>query len=173
MASLKRTSVDNKGWLFYSEWFLPIVTSYLHFPTIKILDSVMIESQLKEHWLHCFIRGMKSIQLELESDCFWDVLSLIDWVVMRQIDLHELSIIAARDSWFTISNYNMKKLLENNKNLTKLCFNGLRYISKTLYVMNDKFLRYIALFCHNLKCFKFFCNEGFDDEDEEVNRRIS
>ena len=73
MASFKRTRVDYKSTLFYSEWFLPILMSYLNFPTIKALDSMMCESQLRGHWLDCLTKGMKCIKLEFGHDCFNEV----------------------------------------------------------------------------------------------------
>ena len=148
MASSKRTRVAYKSSLFFSEWFLPLVTSYLNFPTIKSLDSVMCESQLRGHWLHCLSKEMKSIQLELEHNyCFDDIEYMIDWLVMRQVDLHEFAIIAADEVWFTMTSYTLKKLLQNNPNFKKLCFTGFLYMPtafKSFNDMNDKCLPNIS-----------------------------
>ena len=70
----------------------------------------------------------------------------------------------------------MEKLVQNNPNLTKLCFNGFRYMPTAFYVLNDKCLEHLAYFCHNLEYFTFVCkprNHDGTDEDEEFDRRIS
>ena len=128
----KRSDSNYEISLFHSEWFFPILLSYLSSPIIAKLDSVICDLEIRAHWLKCLVNVLKSIELTIERNRFEHIESLVDWIVLKKLDLKELSIIAKYGHEFTVTNYTMKKLVRccpNLKNCILMVLNICRLLS--------------------------------------------
>ena len=136
---------------------------------IAEMDSAISDSQIRRHWLDCLMIGLKSIKLELKFSGVDYVEDVIDWIILKKLNLLEFCVFGSEEN-ITITNHTMKKLVQYNPNLKKLIFNDFAYQTFSDYDrINDKCLQHIATFCHNLEELSFSCSKDDDNDiDEDI-----